>query len=188
MPKRTIRPGVLYTREELKKLMSQATADELRMRGYVLRFDVNSGKYSVVHHTKAAGSGVTGSGLFTPPPPIQKRTPSQRVDSLMLKLVDDMKKHGGIPALQSGVAPRVALGNGRDRPATTAEIEEAGRRRALEEVANNQRVSEIVGAAWVEGRTEVTADMVRQVAASLLARAEVDHEEKLSHQVTRHED
>jgi DNA-binding ferritin-like protein (Dps family) len=34
----------------------------------------------------------------------------------------------------------------------------------------------------------MTAEDVRQVAASLLTQSEKEHEEKLSHQITRHED
>lgn len=172
----------------MKKLMTPEEAKHWIEKGYVMQFDTNSQKLLLVHQSKAAGSGVQSQGLFTPPSSIKKRTPVQRVDSLMLKLVDDMKKHGGIAPLQSGVAARVSTGNGTSRAATTAEKEAAAKRLADEKAALDHRIAEIVGAAFIAGRTEITGDLVRKVAANLLTVAEKEHEVKVSHQITRHED
>jgi hypothetical protein len=108
-------PGKRYTRQQLAEAIDQSTADELKLQGYVLQYDALSQTYGVVPWYEAGGaesfgpysSKVTQTGLraprggsasFGPPPdPIKKRTPMERVDSLMLKLVDDCKRTGTIP-------------------------------------------------------------------------------------------
>lgn len=161
MPK--IIPGRRYTRTQLQGLIDQATADELKLQGYVLQYDVVSQTYSVVpwHQAsqpfrqdgnRAQRRAVRGTATdFGELAPIVKRTPQQRVDSLMLKWIEDMKAAGTIPGV------------------------------------DDAKVKEIVGEAWKAGRTEITADVVRTVAAHFLTEAEAKHEEKLSHQVTRSE-
>jgi hypothetical protein len=66
-------------------------------------------------------------------------------------------------------------------------IDDMKRAGTLPGVADAQ-VQEIVGEAWKSGRSEVTAEMVRTVASHFLTKAEEQHEEKLGHQSTRHED
>lgn len=116
------------------------------MQGYVLQYDLLNRVFTVVHHSKASqplrGDGrsapVMGRATFDEKdlPPIVKRTPLERVDSLMLKWIADCKKAGTIPGL------------------------------------DDEKISEIVGEAWKSGRTEITADVVRQVAAHFLTDAE----------------
>jgi hypothetical protein len=158
-----IKPGRRYTPTQLRALMDQATADELQMTGYVLQYDTISNTYAVVHWTNASQNfrqdgnraqrrAVQGTATdFGELAPIVKRTPQQRVDSLMLKWIEDMKRAGTVPGV------------------------------------DDAKVKEIVGEAWKAGRTEITADVVRTVAAHFLTEAEKQHEEKLSHQTTRHE-
>jgi len=141
--------------------MSQADADELKMKGYVLQFDVVSQTYSIVHWTDAA-SGANpgefrktqrgGQAFFEPLDPIQKRTPMERVDSLMLKMLDDCKRSGTVPGLE------------------------------------DERVNAILGAAPGTKRDGITAEEVRRIAAHFLQDAETKHEAKLATQITRHED
>lgn len=79
------------------------------MKGYVLQFDTVSQTYAIVPWTEAA-SGKDfgefrktqrgGQGFFEPIDPIQKRTPMQRVDSLMLKMIEDCKRTGTVPGLE----------------------------------------------------------------------------------------
>ena len=163
MPK--IQPGKRYTRTELQSLIDQATADELKLQGYVLQYDAVSQTYAVVPWYQAsqpfrvdgnraqrrAVEKSVGKDAFGELAPIVKRTPQQRVDSLMLRWIEDMKKAGTIPGV------------------------------------DDAKVKEIVGEAWKAGRTEITADVVRTVAAHFLTEAEAKHEEKLAHQVTRSE-
>jgi hypothetical protein len=131
-----------YTGSQLRELIDQSTAKELELQGYVLQYDVLSRTYRVVHYTKASaplndsGKIMRQTAMFDPLPPIQKRTPADRVDSLMLKWIDDMKRAGTIPGV------------------------------------DEEKVKEIVGAAFVAGRTEITAEVVRQVAAHFLQDAE----------------
>ncbi len=82
---------------------------------------------------------------------------------MMARWVTEMKKAGTLPTLQSGIAPAGA---------TTAEKEEAQRRKAVEEREMDLKVKEIVGAAFVEGRTEITDEVVRKVASHFLQEAE----------------
>lgn len=156
-----LRPGVRYTRQQLVKLVDQAEAHELQMQGYVLQHDVLSKTYTIVPWYEAGGGEqfgklrdprvFQGEPDFGPIDPIKKRTPMQRVDSLMLRLIEDCKAAGTVPGL------------------------------------DDARISLILGEAWKSGRNEVTAEVIRKVAADFLAKAEKEHEEKLSTQVTRHE-
>lgn len=170
-----IQPGKKYTRAQLVRALGPQDAQQLRMRGYVLRHDVLDGTYSVVPWTEASDSRtqpVQGAGTFAPPPPIRKRTPAQRVDSLMLKWLDEMKRAGGLPPLREP-----------DRSDPEAWDKYLADKRAMDD-----KIREIVGAAWVDGRTEITAEVVEKVARHFLEAAEKQHDEKLDHQVTRHED
>lgn len=145
-------PGKRYTRQQLSEAINQATADELKLQGYVLQYDALSQTYGVVPWHEAGGaenfgpqsSTVTqtglraprmGQGTFAPVDPIKKRTPMERVDSLMLRLVDDCKRTGTIP------------------------------------LVDDARIKLLVGEAWKAGKN-LTAEDIRTVAANLLKRAE----------------
>ena len=146
MPK--VRVNHPYTPTQLRQLIGQAEADELQLQGYVLQFDATSNTYRVVHWTKASQPfradgnraqrrAVQGTATdFGELTPIVRRTPQQRVDSLMLKWMEDMKKAGTVPGV------------------------------------DDAKVKEIVGAAWQAGRTEITEEVVRMVAAHFLQQAE----------------
>jgi hypothetical protein len=139
-------PGKRYTKEQLQLLVDQAEADELKMQGYVLQYDVLSGTYGVVHWTHAGGAEDFGSvrkpriahdpAAFTKPEPIKKRTPMERVDSLMLRFIDDCKRAGTVPLM------------------------------------GDDRISLIIGEAWRAGRSEITGEVIRKVAADFLQKAE----------------
>lgn len=183
---REVQPLIWYTKGEMRRLLTSERSAALANQGYdVLQIDMDTGKCRIA---KAADGTMTGVGSFAPVPGIQKRTRQQRLDSLMLKLVDGMKQSGGIDTLQSGIAARVSNGDGTSRPPTQAEKDAAAKRLAEEKENIDRQVSDIVGEAWKQGRTEITGDVVRKVAAGLLTRAEKQHEEKLAKQVTRHED
>lgn len=185
----SVQPYKRYTNEELARLRSDKSLENWQARGYHWRHNLD-GTTQLVHWRDVPGTAGRplrdnlGSAQFTAPP-IRKRTPVERVDSLMLRWINDMKRAGGLPTLNSGVAPRVALEGGGTRPPTTAEKEEFARRKRFEEDQNEARIKEIVGAAWTAGRTEITADIVRQVAAKFLGVAENQFEESESHKVTR---
>lgn len=143
-------PNRKYTFAELEKLRAQYPdlARVYARHGYVWRMDLD-GTMEMVHYTKATGGG----GSFGQPaerpmrefaatgdpfnldelPPIRKRTPQERIDSLMSKVSEDFK---------------------------------AGRVLTLDEV-NTHR----------EGRakaTELTGEVVKEVAQSFLERAEAE--------------
>jgi hypothetical protein len=138
-------PGRRYTRAELQEVISQSDADELKLQGYVLQYDVLSQTYSVVPWTEAASGELFGTfreddrggtGVFDPLPPIKKRTPMERLDALMLRLIEDCKRAGTVPGM------------------------------------DDDRIKLIVGEAWKSGRSEITGEVVRTVAADLLRKAE----------------
>lgn len=133
--------GKKYSGGELKRLLTPEVAKGLQARGMVLEFDVMSQTYQLTHFTKAktseiSGKPVMGQGAFEPLDPIRKRTPQERVDSLMLRLIEDCKAAGTVPGL------------------------------------DDMRISHILGEAWKTGRSEVTAEVIRQVAQDFLADAE----------------
>lgn len=139
-------PGKKYTSGQLARLVDQETADNLQFQGYVLRHDVLDGTWSVVHWTNAGSDRDFGSirkprtafdpNAFPKPELIRKRTPQERVDSLMLKFISDCRASGTVPGL------------------------------------DDARISAIVGSAWLNGRTEITAEVVRRVAQHFLQDAE----------------
>lgn len=143
-------PGRKYTRAQLQALVDQSTADELALQGYALRHDVLDDTYTVVHWTNAGGTIGTEDGrqnrkarMAVEPvafdekdlPPIVRRTAQQRVDSLMIRLLEAAKTEG-----------RAFL--------------------------PDSVIREVVGEAWKDGRVEITAEVVRQVAAHFLQRAD----------------
>lgn len=103
-------PGKKYTPAQIRRLISEAEAHELQMTGYVLRHDVLDDTYTVVHWTNASSGQEWGEfrqdqrfaidpNAFPAPPPIQKRTPMERVDSLMARFIQDCKRAGTVPGL-----------------------------------------------------------------------------------------
>ena len=131
-----------YTGEQLRKLISQEDAEALKLQGYFLEYNPLDQTFRVKHYTQGSapmrgdGKIVTGTATFDELPPIRKRTPHERVDSLMLKFIGDMRQAGTIPGV------------------------------------DDEKVREIVGEAWKTGRTEITGEVVRQVAQYFLNQAE----------------
>jgi hypothetical protein len=137
-------PGKRYTRQQLAEAIDQSTADELKLQGYVLQYDVLSQTYGVVPWYEAASGAEFGTfrqdnrggtGAFAPLDPIKKRTPMERVDSMMLRLVDDCKRTGTLP------------------------------------LVDDVRIKQLVGESWRAGK-QLTGEDIRRVASNLLARAE----------------
>ena len=110
-------PGRKYSYAELQQLRNDPEIAQRALQGYVLRQDLD-GTVRWVHHSKATGGG----GNFGAPvevttrnyeavwdknegpgpwdlPPIVKRTPQQRVDSLMLRFIGDCQKAGTVPGV-----------------------------------------------------------------------------------------
>jgi len=124
-----ITPGRKYRPEELTKLITQARADKLRVQGYVLRMDAegwveiihwtkaddfqSTMRKDWAAYRKDPGKplmqragGFDGSKDPGGPPvdagtiaPVKKRTPQQRLDSLMQRFIDDCKRTGTVPGL-----------------------------------------------------------------------------------------
>lgn len=168
-------PGRKYTKAQMRRMMTEEYARSLQFKGYVLQVD-DAGMYSLVHHSKAFGgkvlerrkqgdlegqleaSSMGGSASFEAPDPIRRRTPQERLESFVAKLWPEVKNVGHIPGLK-------------EEDILTIVLNAKGRADKLD--LENKRM---------------TAEDVRQVAASLLTQSEKEHEEKLSHQITRHED
>jgi len=135
--------GKSYRAQELTTLLTQERAQELQAQGVIIQFDTMLGTFKLVPHTEAlsediSGTPKTGTGGFAPLDPIKKRTPQERLDSLMLRFIEDCKMAGTVPGL------------------------------------DDARISLILGEAWRSGRSEVTAEVVREVARSFLEKAEAE--------------
>lgn len=104
-----LKPGKQYTREQIRTAVDAGEAKRLQLTGYVLRHDVVTGMYSIVHWTQAGGAAEFGK-LRKPRQamdpqawnldeiaPIRRRTPEERVDSMMVRLIDHCKATGQVP-------------------------------------------------------------------------------------------
>ncbi len=166
-----IRPGFRYTKAQMRTL-TEEQAKQFQAAGLVLRLD-DQGYYSLVHHTAAFGGKVLerkehgtlersnkleGQASFSAPAPIQKRTPQERLESMVSRMWPGVKDLGHIPGLKEDDVLTVVL-NAKGR----AEKKDLTKER-------------------------MTAEDVREVAGALLTQSEKEHEEKLSKQITRHED
>lgn len=155
-------PGRKYTFAQIREMQKDPELAALKLEGYVLRQDMD-GTVQFVHHTQAS-AGFRGSEhslkqYKAPPgtveamkaenPPIVRRTPQERVDSMMLKLITTAKKNGYVPT------------------------------------GEDAEVKEIVAQAWRDGRSNITAETVRQVAAIALAKAEKANAMDDQHNVVR---
>jgi acylphosphatase len=162
-------PGQKYPFEELRRIITQAKADQLKLQGYVLRMDTD-GYVEIVHVSQAddfqsnmrnewrRGKKVMGPRgkreVLTAPgfdgsedpqgppvdggvvPAVRKRTPQERLDSLMTRWVEDCKRQGTVPGL------------------------------------DDPMISTILDMAWRSGKTQITAEHIRTVARYFLERAE----------------
>jgi len=89
-------------RQQLEELLKRMERDPLIKRGYVARADAD-GKVGFVPWQKATTKGKAGKSELKPvssethefaftPPPILKRTPQQRVESLTLRLMQQVEE------------------------------------------------------------------------------------------------
>jgi hypothetical protein len=104
-------PGKEYTRDEIAQLRDHPDTLGLVLQGYVLVVTEDL-KFSFVHQSKAAGGGYKGTGTgevtkfgggYGKPtnfefdkqqlPDIVKRTPQQRMDSLMKNAGEDLRAY-----------------------------------------------------------------------------------------------
>jgi hypothetical protein len=108
-----IRPNKRYTQAEITELRNDPRFADFAMKGYVLRLDEDM-MFSFVHWTQATSGRNPGElrrmrkyhnprameQLTEGLEPIVKRTPQQRVDSLMLRFIEECKRAGTVPGLQ----------------------------------------------------------------------------------------
>lgn len=110
-----IKPGVEYTREEIKQFRDDPDLANVLLKGYVFTITLG-GNFMLIPWNQAAGGGYSGKGggliedttaggkssygapveaIFdkTQLPPIVKRTPQQRMASLMDKVGDDLRHY-----------------------------------------------------------------------------------------------
>ena len=134
------RPGVKYTAAQFDE-MRRAYPD-LVIPGHVLRIDAE-GTFSIVPWQEAAYGGSYDPQrpeedlpLKTyalgwdedpfPVDPIRKRTPQERTNSMMTRLVGDWRKTGGIPGLsEEKVRELVGRSWKRGNPLSAAEVRRA---------------------------------------------------------------
>lgn len=164
-------PGKLYTKEQIREMRESPQLRGLAIQGYVLRLE--NGMFSFVHWTQASGGGISDKRRSNPDDPaittlpagrvytadidwgegltpIKKRTPAQRLDSMMIKVIEDFK---------------------------------AGRVMTEEQI--KMFVSDATAEAWRTGRTEITADVVREVLSHFFRQAEIEQEKRDRKHVVR---
>jgi len=92
-----------YTQAQIDDIVRSSSASEIMLRGYVLR--VQDGFTYIVPAKDATAqqarprTASVGLDAFGELPAINKRKPADRVDSLMLKWLEDMKAAGTVPGL-----------------------------------------------------------------------------------------
>jgi hypothetical protein len=105
-------PNRKYTYAELAELRDSDELAQRAIAGYVWRQDLD-GTMQLVHHTQATGGGRTTGGRPERPdrlyvatedpwgdlPPIVKRTPQERKESLIAKWWDACRAAGTVPGL-----------------------------------------------------------------------------------------
>ena len=129
-----LKPGKQYTREQIQKAVTLGEAERLQLTGYVLRHDVVSGMYSIVHWTHAGGGADFGQlrearraaapDAFTLDDiaPIRRRTPDERVDSMMQRMVEHHRQTGTVPGLgDPEILTVLGMTKGTKREGVTAE-------------------------------------------------------------------
>lgn len=114
-----LRPGVKYTRDEIAKMRDDPEMAKVAIRGYVFTVTLD-GMFELVHWSKAAGGGFRGNtpaggemidtreqgSRYGKPvtvdisderrevlKPIVKRTPQERMESLMKKVGEDLRSY-----------------------------------------------------------------------------------------------
>lgn len=110
MVARMLRPGVKYTFAELEGFREDPSFSDWAAKGYVWRQELD-GTLKLVHWSKAHMDNEVRNPKFYvdkrdvreifPTDPIQKRTPQQRLQSLVDKWWEDCRRHGTVPGLTS---------------------------------------------------------------------------------------
>lgn len=101
-----VQPHVWYTPEEVARFRDDPSLAGMVMKGFVLQHDPMKNRMRFVHHSRAAmGMGEKGNTWGKPTTvdleeqkrevlkPIQKRTPQQRMESLLGKVGTDLKDY-----------------------------------------------------------------------------------------------
>ncbi len=144
-----------YSKAEIARLRELNPG--FTMPGHVMRYDAD-GMVSFVPWRQAGGGhgwagdpGAPARGFVAtwdedpwPKDPIRKRTPQQRVDSLMLKFIDDCKRTGTVPGLSDERIRAIVGEDWKDGQARgiTAEDVRAVATHFLSEAANRHEASE----------------------------------------------
>lgn len=184
-------PGKEYTMDQLQKLVrNEDDAARVAWQGYVLRHDLLKDTYMLVHWTNSAA-----------------RNAPIKTDGPTVYTVDDLNnlKPEEVTGLKGANrpfgAPRMAFDPYAFAPPppiqkrTPAERKaslinkwfEACQRAGTVPGLTDEQVSKILGENWKTGKSQMTAEVVDRLASVMLGQAEAQHEDKLAHQVTRHE-
>lgn len=159
-------PGKKYTRQQLKSLVrDEKDAAKLAFQGFVLQHDLLDDTYMLVHWTKSASGAERG----------QSNRPFGAP-----RMAHD-------PYAFSPPPPIVKRTPAQRREALAKRWFEHCRRAGGIPGLSDEQVTELLGENWKNGDREITYADVERLAQVMLERAEAKHEEKLSHQVTRHE-
>ena len=153
-------------------MVGKLEADELALQGYVLQQDILSSTIRIIPWHMASGAREQGTVGRRAPTEGPVQTAARRVYEI--ELPDNLKKEA-LPKRRpvdrvDSLAARMML-----------HIQATGMLPGEED----DSIKQIVTEAWKAGRTEITGEVIRQVAASMLQKAEKAREVQQFKRVTK---
>lgn len=169
-------PKRWYTYEAFSKLVGQLEADQLALQGYVLQQDIMSSMIRIIPWNEASGRREVEWDKRTMKTDAPVEVMERRVYT----------SDGPVPEFQKEALPK-------RRPVDR--VDSLAARMMLQIQATGMlpgetdpRINEIVEEAWKAGRTEITGEVIRKVAAKMLQKAEkireVNQHKAVTKQVT----
>jgi hypothetical protein len=153
-------PRKWYSYEEFGKLVGKLEADQLALQGYVLQQDILSSTIRIIPWNEASGRREEAWEKRT----LKTDAPIEVMERRVYT------SNGPVPEFQKESLPK-------RRPVDR--VDSLAARMMLHIQATGQlpgesdpRINEIVNEAWKAGRTEITGEVIRTVAANMLRKAE----------------
>lgn len=172
-------PRKWYSYADFQRMVGKLEADQLAVQGYVLQQDINMQMIRIIPWHEASGRREI---------PIDKRTHQKGAVEITERRI--FTPIDPIPEFQKENLPKRRPVDRVDSLAARMmlHIQATGLLPGEEDREFQAQINEIVGEAWKAGRTEITGEVIRKVAASMLAKAEkqrqVDQFKKVTQEVT----
>jgi len=96
-----LRPYQWYPKADVDDIIlnNPGAIEAIQLKGYVLQFEPENDRFRFVRQQDTGFTDKTYTGYFEDPDPIVKRNPLKRVESLLLRFVEDCKATGRVPGL-----------------------------------------------------------------------------------------